>query len=427
MVRKQTNMIKYIIKRILMIFPMLFAVLIVTFLLAQMMAVDPNMGLVNIRMEPEDFKRELERIGFYDPLYIKLWKYLVNFFKGDWGTSYLVMKGTPVLDMINAIWPKTIELMIIPIVIVPIIAVKLGVTSAKHKNKNKDIIIRFIAILGAGFPVFFVAKLLQMIFFDLRTYTIGSVDIPLLYSNATSYIGYNPASIIPPPPVYTLSFFTVLIFAFVLIILLYKRVIKFKRRDHNRDKSKHLIYIILTSSLLITCSILLVFLINILFLNSYGTGFRIIDGILYNDQQYLWDTISHLILPVICMCFTSLAEITRQTRSSMLDVMDQDYIRTARAKGVEEKTVLNKHALRNALIPTSNLIIGGTAGALLGSLFVEVAFNYTGLGYFTISAITNGDYYVIQGILVFSTIIILVGTLVADIMYTIIDPRITYN
>jgi len=427
MARKQTNMIKYIVKRTLMIIPMLFAVLIITFLLSQMMSVDPNMGMVNLRMEPEDFARELERTGFMDPLYIKLGKYLVNFFKGDWGKSYLVMKGTPVLDMINAIWPKTIELMLIPIVIVPIIAIKLGVTSAKHKNKNRDLIIRTIAILGAGFPVFFIAKFIQMIFFDLRNYTYGSIDIPLLYSNATSYIGYNPASSIPPPSLYTLSFFAVLVFAIVLIILLYKRVIKFKGMDHNQDKSKHLIYIIITSILLITCLISLIFFINILYLTSYGTGFRIIDGILYNDQQYLWDTISHLILPVICMCFTSLAEITRQTRSSMLDVMDQDYIRTARAKGVEEKTVLNKHALRNALIPTSNLIIGGTASALLGSLFVEVAFNYTGLGYFTISAIRNGDLFVIQGILVFSTIIILVGTLVADIMYTIIDPRITYN
>ena len=91
------------------------------------------------------------------------------------------------------------------------------------------------------------------------------------------------------------------------------------------------------------------------------TGFRIIDSILYNNQIYLFDTLVHLILPGICITFVSLAAITRQTRSSMLDVLDQDYIRTARAKGVLERDVINKHAIRNSLIPVSNLIVGGVA------------------------------------------------------------------
>jgi peptide/nickel transport system permease protein len=111
----------------------------------------------------------------------------------------------------------------------------------------------------------------------------------------------------------------------------------------------------------------------------------------------------------------------------MLEVMDQDYIRTARAKGVLEKDVINKHALRNALLPTSNLIIGGTASALLGSLFVEVTFNYKGFGWHMVESIFKGDYLLINGLLVFSVIIILIGTLVTDVMYTIIDPRIVYR
>jgi len=111
----------------------------------------------------------------------------------------------------------------------------------------------------------------------------------------------------------------------------------------------------------------------------------------------------------------------------MLDVLDQDYIRTARAKGVIEKDVINKHALRNALLPTSNLIIGGTATALLGSFFIEVTFTYKGFGYYMVESIFLGDYLVINGLLVFATIILLTGTLVADVMYTIIDPRITYR
>jgi peptide/nickel transport system permease protein len=110
----------------------------------------------------------------------------------------------------------------------------------------------------------------------------------------------------------------------------------------------------------------------------------------------------------------------------MLDVLDQDYVRTARAKGVPEQSVINKHALRNAILPTSHMIIGGTAGALLGSLFVEMIFNYTGMGYYMLQAIYGGDYLVINGILVFQTIVIISGTLIADVAYTIIDPRIIY-
>ena len=241
------------------------------------------------------------------------------------------------------------------IIITPIIAVKLGISSAKNKGKPKDAAIRFAAILGAGFPVFWIATLIQrFVGISLKEFTYGAFDIEVVFGN-------QPGMTYP-----ALS-------------------------------------------------------------GAFRTGFRIIDSFLYNDQLFLWDTLIHLLLPAISMILVSLAGITRLTRSSMLDVLDQDYIRTARAKGVVEKTVINKHAFRNALLPTSNLIIGGTAAALLGSLFIEITFNYKGFGYFMVQAIFAGDYLVINGLLVFSIIIILTGTLLADVMYTIIDPRIVYS
>lgn len=355
MARKAQNMIKYIIRRILMMFPMLIMVLIVTWILSHMMQVNPVLNKLGMVLEPEILEEELRRIGYYDPWYVQLGVYLKNFFTGNWGESYISLPGKPVIAVIAEIFPKTIELMIIPIIIVPIIAVKLGVTSAKHKDKMKDTLIRFLAIIGAGFPVFFVATLIQLFFgVSIRNFTYGQLDLPVVFAN-------TPGLSYPAPP------------------------------------------------------------------GQFRTGFRIIDSIIYNNQLFLWDTILHLILPTICMVFVSLAGITRLTRSSMLDVLDQDYIRTARAKGVLEKSVIKKHALRNALLPTSNLIIGGTAAALLGSLFVEMSFNYTGFGYWFVTSIFLGDYLVLNGLLVFSTIIILTGTLVADVMYTIIDPRITYR
>lgn len=337
-----------------MMIPMLIIVLILTWFLSHMMSVNPVTNRISTS-DPEAYRLELERIGYYDPWYIQLGKYFWNFFSGNWGTSYNVFIDKPVIDIVSEIFPRTIELMLIPIILAPILAVKLGKSSAKHRDKKKDVGIRLVAILGAGFPVFWIATIVQIFFgFLLGKFTMGSLDFPVIDSNTAGIISLIPS-------------------------------------------------------------------------NAPTTGFRLIDCILYNDQIYLFDTILHLILPAMCITFASLATITRQTRSSMLDVLDQDYIRTARAKGVLEKDVINKHALRNALLPVSNLIIGGTATALLGSFFVEMTFTYEGYGYFMVKAILMGDFILINGLLVIATIIILTGTLVADVMYTIIDPRITYR
>ena len=356
MAKQPKNMIKYIIKRILMMIPMLILVLTLSWLLSYVMVqqnlVNPVAGRLGGTLDPDIIEAELRRIGYYDPWYVQLLIYYKNFFTGNWGTSYLIMQDTPVIVLISQIFPRTIELMIIPIILSPILAVKLGIASATHKDKIKDIGVRTIAILGAGFPIFWIADMIQRLFgYYISNSTYGSFDIPAFFAN-------SPGLKNPPPSI---------------------------------------------------------------------TGFRIFDSILANNQVYLWDTFIHLILPAMCITVVSLAAMTRQTRSSMLDVLNQDYIRTARAKGVLEKDVINKHAIRNALLPVSNLIVGGTATALLGSFFIEITFNYKGYGYYMVISILTGDYLVTLGLLVFATIIILSGTLIADVLYTIIDPRITYR
>ena len=419
---KSQNMIKYIIKRVLIMVPMLIAVLIFTWLLSHMMSVNPVANRIGTNLDPHVYERELRRIGFYDPWYVQLGIYLVHFFTGDWGTSYLVLPNIPVIDIIGTIFPKTIELMIFPTVVVPIIAVKLGVLSAKNKNTSKDVIIRLAAILGAGFPVFWIATLLQrFVGINLSRFTYGAISIEVVYSNTPGLDG--PPSDNLPPSIYSVVFLIFFVRLIIGILLFSKNFNKYRASKQRKNKN----YAILGSSMIILSVIFLIFLVINFYGFSYGTGFRIIDSFLYNEQVYLWDTLIHLLLPMISMTLVSLAGITRLTRSSMLEVMDQDYIRTARAKGVLEKDVVNKHALRNALIPTSNLIIGGVASGLLGSLYIEVTFNYPGFGYYMVQSIFAGDFLVINGLLVFAIIIILTGTLVADVMYTIIDPRIVYR
>lgn len=106
--------------------------------------------------------------------------------------------------------------------------------------------------------------------------------------------------------------------------------------------------------------------------------------------------------------------------------MDKDYIRTTRVKGVKERDVMNKKALRNGILPSNVLIIGGMATSLTGSVFVEVTFNYTGMWYYFYSSIMLTDYFLINGFVVFFTLIIISGRLITDIAYTIIHPRIVY-
>ncbi len=347
----QTSMLKYILKRLLIMVPTLFGVLILIFLLPRMLSGDPVMFMFPIGIDEEVRNAEIVRLGLDQPWYFQLGIYLRNFFMGDWGESYVGRStGYKVLDWMELMIPRTIQLTFIPMVFVPIIGVKLGVTSAVNQDKPVDTFIRGISVAGMAFPLFWTGMIFRVLSgITLQNFTNGEFWLPTF--------GFKTPSSHNPPAI---------------------------------------------------------------------TNFRIIDAILANEQVLLFDTLQHLVLPVLCMTWVSLAGISRITRSSMLDVLEQDYIRTARAKGCLENTVINKHALRNAMIPTSNLIIAGIAGSLTGSMIIEQTFNMYGLGMSMFYAIRFLDYWLITGIALFIAVIVLIANLSADIMYTIIDPRIVY-
>ncbi|MGB5910319.1 MAG: ABC transporter permease [Promethearchaeia archaeon] len=156
------------------------------------------------------------------------------------------------------------------------------------------------------------------------------------------------------------------------------------------------------------------------------TGFRIIDSLISGQWYLVGDYLVHLALPVFSLSFIFLASITRQTRSSMLEVLQQDYIRTARAKGCKEKDVIKKHARKNALIPTVT-IIGLNIGGLLGGAFLtETTFNLFGVGDLLLEAITGRDYSTLNAIVVMTTLVFIIVNLFVDIIYAYLDPRIKY-
>ena len=153
---------------------------------------------------------------------------------------------------------------------------------------------------------------------------------------------------------------------------------------------------------------------------------RMIDALLSGQTYLITDYLHHLILPIFCLSFITIAGITRQTRSSMLEVLEQDYVRTARAKGCKERDVINTHARKNALIPTVTVIGLNFGGLLSGAVLTETTFNLHGLGEALISAIQNTDYWLLNAIVFLTTIVFIVINLGTDLIYGFVDPRIRY-
>jgi dipeptide transport system permease protein len=157
------------------------------------------------------------------------------------------------------------------------------------------------------------------------------------------------------------------------------------------------------------------------------TGFLLIDSLLSDDKGAFWSAASHLVLPMIVLGTQPLAVIARMTRSSMLEVLGEDYVRTARAKGLSNLRVVSIHALRNALIPVVT-VIGLQIGVLFtGALLTETIFSWPGVGKWLIEAISRRDYPVLQGGVLLVGAMVMVISLLVDITYGIINPRIRHQ
>ncbi len=160
---------------------------------------------------------------------------------------------------------------------------------------------------------------------------------------------------------------------------------------------------------------------------KHPTNFYLLDAVIARDWATFWDVSKHLILPAIALGSIPLAIIARITRASVLDVQNEDYIRTARAKGVAPRLVDRRHVLRNALLPVTT-VIGLQTGLLLsGAILTETVFAYPGVGSWLRDAIFNRDYPVLQGGILFLAMVFVLVNLVVDVMYAVLNPRIRYS
>jgi peptide/nickel transport system permease protein len=154
------------------------------------------------------------------------------------------------------------------------------------------------------------------------------------------------------------------------------------------------------------------------------TGLMLVDCILAGRLDAFVDALWHIVLPAVALSVATFGIITRLARTSMLEVLEQDYIRTARAKGLDERTVIYKHALRNALIPTVTVLALLLGDLLSGTIVVETVFNWPGIGRYATRAISNADFTSIMGVTIMFTLAVVISNLIADITYAVVDPRI---
>lgn len=321
---------RYLVRRMLYLIPLFFGILIIVFA-ATRMAGDPVrlMTTLNPYITEESRNNLIRYYGLDQPLYVQFFIYLSQLFQGDLGNSYAISGGIEVTTLIGYYIGPTILLQIASILLALVIAIPIGIISAKRKYSKLDMTVTTTSLVGTCIPVFYMGIIAILIF----GYFLGWFPAGGLITQITETRGY--------------------------------------------------------------------------FLGN-------------QTLDVLW----HMFIPTAVLTFAILAPIVLLVRSSMLEVLKQDYILAARASGLSERTVIYKHALRNALIPVVTYVGIYFGGMLAGAPITETVFNWPGVGRLFVQATTKLDFPVIMGITVLITIMTLIANLITDLTYGYIDPRI---
>jgi len=336
----------YLIRRILLLIPVLIGVSVLIFALLQLFS--PVQRAMLFVHSPQQFGRIdeiIEQYGLNDPIWEQYWTWITQIFHGNFGWSQVV--GMPVTKAISSFLPATLELAIFATPLIILGGIFFGTKAAAHKDSFIDHITRVAAIIGWSLPTFWLGLLLLMIFYGFFS------------------------GLFPPERLST---------AMNAVV-------------HSSSFTRY-------------------------------TGLNFLDGIFNWEWRVTFDSLRHLILPVITLTVVNIAFIMRLMRSSMLEALGKGYVLTARAKGLPENTVINKHARRNAMIPV--LTISGYlfASIVNGVVITESIFNYKGLGWWAWRAAVTLDIPSILAFALFSAVLFVSTNLVVDLLYARFDPRV---
>ena len=356
------TMFTYILRRLISSIPVLIGILFVTFALARWIPGDPCRAILGEKATDAVCDEFIHRHGLDKPVPTQFMIYAGEILRGDLGNSIRYSK--PVTDLIIERLPTTLELTLSAMTFSIVLGIPLGIISAVKHNSAIDVTTMMVANIGVSMPVFWLGLMLAYIFALLLKDT---------------FLQLPPSGRLTPgisPP----AFFEVWGWSVASPGLM--GVLEFLSR------------------------------------------LNILNAVLTLRWDVFWDAIKHIILPAAAVGTIPLAMIARMTRSSMLDVLGQDYIRTARAKGASRRSVVLKHALRNALLPLVT-IIGLSLGSFLGgAVLTETIFGLSGVGRILYDSITARDYGVVQSFTVVIAVFFVILNLIVDISYTYLDPRV---
>jgi peptide/nickel transport system permease protein len=357
-------MFLYIVRRIVLAIPVLLGILFATFALARLIPGDPCRAALGEKATDAICDEFMARYGLDKPIPVQFGIYLNDVAHGDLGRSFRL--GQPVTRLILERMPVTVELAFSALIFATVFGITLGIISAYWRNSLIDVITMIFANLGVSVPIFVLGLLLAYAF------AVGLKGTPFA---------------LPPSGRLTAGI-----------------QVKTLAEAWGIDSGGPL-------------KVVLDFLSQMYLLN----------GILTFNWRLVGDAAKHLILPTIALGTIPLSVTARMTRSSLLEVLGLDYMRTARAKGLSERRVVFRHAMRNALLPVVTVIGLSLGGLLGGAVLTESIFGLTGVGRTLSEAITARDYTVVQAFTLVIAVTFVVINLIVDISYAYLDPRIRYD
>jgi len=357
------KMFTYILRRVLSSLPVLIGILFATFALARLLPGDPCRAVLGERATDAICNEFLHRHGLDKPIPVQFAVYVDEIIHGDFGVSFRYSET--VGQLLVERLPTTIELTFCALILSIVIGIPLGIISAVRHNSWVDVVTMTWANIGVSMPVFWLGLMLAFLFSLLLKGTPFAL-----------------------PPSGRLTAGT--------LAPTFAQVWGLKIPAQG-------------------------FLASVV---EFISRLNILNAILTANWKLLGDAVKHLILPAMALGTIPMALIARMTRSSMLDVLDQDYIRAARAKGLRKSKVVLKHAFRNALLPLVTVIGLELGGLLGGAILTETVFNLSGMGRTLYDAITARDYGIVQAFTVVIAIFFVALNLIVDISYAYLDPRV---
>lgn len=313
--------------------------LAITFFIGRVVPIDPVLSVVGDRATQEQYDAAKVAMGLDRPLVTQFFSYVGDVLRGDLGKS--ISTNRPVAQDLARVFPATLEMATLGIMIGVALGVPMGVTAAANQGSWIDQVIRVLALLGYSVPAFWLGLVGLAVFYAGLGWVAGPGRVDIFYEG-----------LVEP-----------------------------------------------------------------------RTGLMLIDAALAGDWQVWRNAVAHLALPVTILGFFSLAYIARMTRSFMLDQLGQEYVTTARVKGVPERRVIWVHAFRPILIPLITVIGLSYAGLLEGSVMIETVFSWPGIGNYLTVALLNADMNAVLGAtLVIGAVFIGINKL-SDVLYRVLDPR----